>query len=77
MLYILYNRLSQNIFNRIDIIYYRLSYVSRGVLPLKTLTLFISVEMYNVIQIIIIHNLFFLHDNHSLVFFDHRSLPLP
>jgi hypothetical protein len=31
----------RDIFGRIDIMYYRLSYVSRGVLPLKTLVLYI------------------------------------
>jgi hypothetical protein len=31
----------QDIFSRIDIMYYRLSYVSRGGLPLKTLILYI------------------------------------
>jgi hypothetical protein len=31
----------QNIFGKIDIVYYRLPYVSRGVLPLKTLILYI------------------------------------
>jgi hypothetical protein len=31
----------QDIFGRIDIMYYRLPYVSRGVLPLKTLVLYI------------------------------------
>jgi hypothetical protein len=40
----MYNRLSyicQDIFGRIDIMYCRLSYVFRGVLPLKTLVLYI------------------------------------
>jgi hypothetical protein len=52
----------QYIFGRIDIIYCKLPYVSRGALPLKTLTLYIPAERHNAIQPIIIRNLFFLQD---------------
>jgi hypothetical protein len=40
----------QDIFGRIDIMYCRLSYVSRGVLPLKTtapLYIYTSIKQYN------------------------------
>jgi hypothetical protein len=52
----------RDIFGRIYIMYYRLSFVFRGTLPLKTLVLYIyiSVESHNTIQPTIIHNLFFL-----------------
>jgi hypothetical protein len=39
--YIIGCHICRDIFGRIDIMYYRLSYVSRGALPLKTLVLYI------------------------------------
>jgi hypothetical protein len=62
----------QDIFGKIDIMYCRLSYVSGGALPLKTLVLYIPAERHNAIQITIISNLFFLHGNQSLGFFRFR-----
>jgi hypothetical protein len=63
----------QDIFARIDI---RLPYVSRGVFPLKTIVLYIYWPRGT--KSTIIHNLFFLHGNQSLVFFfNPRSLRLP
>jgi hypothetical protein len=59
----------QDIFGKIDIMYCKLSYVSGGALPLKTLVLYIPAERHNAIQITIISNLFFLHGNQSLGFF--------
>jgi hypothetical protein len=73
-----------DIFDRINIMYYRLSYVFGGALPLKTLILYIhwprGTMQYNQTSI---HNLFFQHGNQSLGFFrfrvgfDTQSLPLP
>jgi hypothetical protein len=59
----------RDIFGRIDIMYCKLPYVSRSVLPLKTLVLYIYWPRDNAIQSTIIHNLFFLHSNQSLGFF--------
>jgi hypothetical protein len=68
----------QDIFGRVDIMYYRLPYVSRGVLALKTLVLYIyrpsGTMQYNQ-QPTIIPNQFFLYG--IRLGSDHRSLPLP
>jgi hypothetical protein len=69
--YIIDCHIYRDIFGRIDIMYCRLPYVSGGVLPLKTLILYI----YNAIQPTIIRNLFFLHD--IRLGSNPRSLSLP
>jgi hypothetical protein len=61
--------------SRIDIIYCRLLFVSRGVLSLDFCTLYISVEKHNVIHSTIICNIFFLYD--IRLGSDPRSLPVP
>jgi hypothetical protein len=60
ILYIINWYICGYIFGRIDIVYYRLPYVSWDVLPLETLILYIPVERHNTIHLIIIYNLFFL-----------------
>jgi hypothetical protein len=66
----------RDIFGRIHIMYYILSYVSRYDLSLKTLILYIPVERHNTIQPTIILNLFFLYGNQSLFFLSSYSLLL-